>query len=295
MSKRLLFLSAEGVGNAVELIPCLRTIKEVLGYTVDYYHAFGSFFIPKIIPYTDIWFVGNQIRKINPNDYVGVVSTFWTRDYTKLFSNAGFKVLADIYPLSLEVSEVDTYMNIARDLGAKEEDLLWHGNCNYNKINKQYDIVISDGYNHKGSANWQIKSYPYYEEVVRLLSKDYNICSIGSKQEYIKGTKDETGLPLLDSLGVIKNSKLFISNDTGSYHCASALEVPNIVIFTATSTVKNYDKRFHKYSTIIGRDDLKCRPCQATKLWNKTCKDWQCREIDPQVICMKVMEMLNGE
>lgn len=283
MIKKLLFLSAEGIGNCVQLIPCMRTIKEVLGYDIDYYHIFGGFFIPKIIPYTNNWFVGNQIKHINLKDYEGFVSTFWTRGYVKSFADAGVKLLADIYPLSMEISEVNTYMNIARDLGVKEKNLIWHGNCMYNKLDRHYDIVIINGYNPYGSTDWSIKSYPYYDKVVELLNKKYKICSIGAKREYIKGTYDETGLPLLDSLGIIKNSKLLISNDSGMYHCANALEIPNIVIFTATSILKNYDKRFHKYSVIIGRNDLKCRPCQAGHKWEK-CKTWECREIDPQII-----------
>lgn len=289
--KRLLVCHAEGVGNAVELIPCLRTIKEVLGYDMDYYHMFGNFFIPKIIPYVDNWFVGNQIRHINPINYEGFVSTFWTRNHIRPFLNVGMKLLTDIYPLSMEVSEVNTYMNIARNLGAKEEDLIWHGNCIYNKLDRYYDIVIANGYNPHGSADWSIKSYPYYEKVVELLNKKYKICSVGSKQEHVKGTHDETGLQLLDTLGIIKNSKVLLSNDSGMYHCANALEVSNIVIFTATSILKNYNKKFHKYSTIIGRDDLKCRPCQAGHGWKK-CKTWECREIDPQVIVNTIEEII---
>ena len=76
VNKKLLFVSGEGVGNCIQLIPCLRTLKDILEYSIDYCHMFGSSFIPKVIPYTDNWFVGNQIRHINPNDYVGIVSTF---------------------------------------------------------------------------------------------------------------------------------------------------------------------------------------------------------------------------
>jgi ADP-heptose:LPS heptosyltransferase len=289
---RILLISAEGIGNCVQLIPCIRTLKEVLGYDIDYYHVFGGFFIPKIIPYIDTWFVANQVRRIIPSNYMGVVSTFWTQKHIKAFTSTGLRLLADIYPLSMHESEVNIYMNIARDLGVPEKDLMWHGNCMYNNVDRHYDIVISDGYNHQGSANWKIKSYPYYEEAVKLLNKEYKVCSIGSKQEYINGTIDETGLPLLDSLGIIKNSKLLLSNDSGMYHCSNALEIPNVVIFTATSIEKNYDKRFHIYSTIVGRDDLTCRPCQAGRRWNKDCKTWDCREIEPQVVVDVVKKVL---
>ena len=292
MRKKLLICHSEGIGNCISISGVLRTIVERLDFeAVDYWHAFGSFFIPKIIPYVDNWFVGNQIKTINPKDYEGFISTFWTRNHIKPFLNSGMKLLAGIYSLSMARSEIDTYMEIARDLGVKEKDLIWHGNCLYNKLDRHYDIVIANGYNPHGSADWSIKSYPYYEKVVKLLNRKYKVCSIGSKQEYIKGTHNETGLPLLDSLGIIKNSKLLISNDSGMYHCANALEIPNIVIFSATSISKNYDVKFHKYSTLLYRDDLECRPCQAGHKWKK-CKTWECREIDPQLVVNTIKKIM---
>jgi len=290
---RILVMHAEGVGNCVQIIPCLRTIKEVLGYNIDYLHMFGTFSIPHIIPYVNKWFVGNTINKINLSDYDGIVSTFWTRNHVQPFLNAGMRLLNKIQGLRMDRSEIDVYMDIARDLGAQEEDLLWYGKCNYNKMEEKFDIVISDGYNRQGSADWSIKQYPYYKEVVSLLKeRSLRICSLGAPSEYVSGTMDKTGLPLLDSLGIIANSKLVLSNDSGLYHAANALGVKNIVIFTATSIDKNFDSRFHKFSTIIGRDDLDCRPCQAGRGW-KRCKVWDCREIKPETIYNKVMEVLN--
>jgi ADP-heptose:LPS heptosyltransferase len=119
---------------------------------------------------------------------------------------------------------------------------------------------------------------------------DLKICSVGDKREYIKGTVDRTGMSLLDTLGLIKNSKLFIGNDSGLYHCANALSIPNLVIFTFTSTVKNYDKRFHKYSKII-RKDLTCSPCQGTIRFN-SCEDHGCRDIDPDGVVNAVYNEL---
>jgi len=282
MSNRILFTTGEGIGNVMQCLPVIRTLREVLNYDVDFWCAFGSFSVPKIIPYVDKWFIGSQINTVDMSKYVGLVSTLWTTNHIK---NIPLQLLNNIKPLSMEISEVSIYMDIARDLGAKEEDLIWYGECLYNKRKEKYDIVLNNGYNRAGSANWQIKSYPYYKELTSLLiDEGYSVCSVGAPNEHIKGTVNLTGLNLLDSLGVIKNSKLLISNDSGLYHCANALGVQNLVIFTATSIDKNFDYRFHKFSTIIGRDNLKCRPCQAGRRWNRDCKDWQCRKIDPQDI-----------
>jgi ADP-heptose:LPS heptosyltransferase len=169
---------------------------------------------------------------------------------------------------------------------------LWHGECLYEKRDESFDIVLNDGYNRSGSANWQIKSYPHYQELAKaLMDAGYSVASVGIKPEYIQGTINSTGLSLLGSIGVVKNAKLFISNDTGLYHCANALGVDNIVLFTATSIEKNYDERFHKHSTIVGRADLSCRPCQAGRRWNKDCKTWDCREISVEKIMEKVLNV----
>lgn len=292
MSKKILFTSGEGIGNVLQCAPTLRTLKEVLGYDIDFWFAFGAYPINgRLFPYVDKWIVGPQIRHLNPSEYEGMVSTWWTRDYIKQIP---LTLLNKPTSLSQDRSEVDVYMDIARDLGAKENDVLWHGECNYKRMDEEFDIVMHNGYKlHGGRIDWSVKSYPYYEEVVRLLG-GYKICSVGAPYEYVKGTDNKTGMHLFGGLGLIKNSKLFLSNDSGLYHCANALRTKNIVIFTATSIAKNYNQRFHKYSTIIGRDDLECRPCQKGLKWQKGCKKWECREIDPEIIANKVRELVDG-
>ena len=291
MSK-ILFTSGEGIGNTIQLIPVIRTLTEVLGHEVDFWHAHGTYGIKqRLIPYVGKWVVGNNLSKLDLESYDGYVATLWTKNIVGQGPFANMALLNKIQPLKMDRSEIDTYMDIARDLGVKEDEIIWHGNCSYNKREDKYDVVIHNGYNRFGSAGWEIKSYPRYEEVVDRLD-GIKVCSVGAKEEYIKGTENRTGMDLLDTLGLIKNARLFIGNDSGLYHCCSALETDNIVIFTATSIEKNYDERFHKYSTIITRDDLECRPCQKDRKWQKECTDWKCRDIDPEVILHGVKQII---
>lgn len=298
-SDHILFCTGQGIGNVIQCIPIIWTLKEVLGYSVDFWHAYGDYPLPNnLFQNINKFLTSKEIYDININDYCGKVYTGWIRHNNKVLKIADSvlkipKLAETVKPLSMDQSEVDTYMDIARDLGVAEKDLIWHGNCNYNKVDKHYDIVISNGYNYKSAVGWERKSYPYYEEVVRLLNSKYKICSIGSSQEYINGTVNETGLSLLDSLGIIKNSRLLLSNDSGMYHCANALDTYNITIFTATNIKKNYDKRFHKYTIIVGRDDLVCRPCQNTNRWC-ACKFFECQNIKPEVIVDTIIRKLNG-
>lgn len=292
MSNRLLFCTGEGIGNVIQTIPVIRTLRS-MGYVVDMWHAFGSFNVPKLFSYVDKWVSGSEVKTLVYSNYIGLVSTYWTRNH---INNIPLKNLANIYKFSLEDTEVNTYMNIARDLGVEEDSILWHGLCDYIPSELQFDVVIHNGFNPYGAANWRIKEYPHYEKVVKLLSDNgLSVCSIGVENEYIDGTVNMTGRNLPESFGIIKNAKIFLSNDIGAYHAANALEVSNVAIFTATSTIKNYDKRFHKFTTIIGRDDLSCRPCQSEQRWNNDCKDWECQNIDPQYVCDVIMGKLYGK
>ena len=294
MSNKLLVLHAEGIGNFIQLFPLLRTLKEVLGFEIHYCHLFGSYNVDakEICPYIDKEIHVGGLRNINPTEYVGKVSTFWGRNHLEFGNSRDVKLLGNIHGLTMDTSEVTTYLNIARDLGVEEQDIIWEAECNYNERPEQFDLVISNGYNKFGSARWEIKSYPKYKEVVsELTRKGLKVASIGSKDEYINGTVDMTGLSILDSFGVIKNSKLLISNDSGMYHAANTLSVPNVVVFTATSIDKNYDSRFHTYTTILGRNDLECRPCQSDRGWLK-CNDWKCQHIEPEDIVKEVINIL---
>ena len=299
--KRILFCTGQGIGNVIQCVPVIKTLEKVLGYEIDFLRAYGNYTIPKnLLPNVNKIFIGHEIHNIDSNDYYGKVYTGWIRHKIKIIKMADLilkmpKLAEAAKPISIIRSEVDINMDIARRLGVKEEDLIWYGECNYNKLKKsknKYDIVIHNGYNKHGDINWSVKSYPYYTQVVELLKEaGLSVCSVGAKNEYIDGTDDKTGLDLLTTGGIIKNCKLFLSNDSGLYHYANALGVKNIVIFTATSITKNYDKRFHKYSTLIYRKDLKCRPCQGKGGW-KNCKTWECRNIEPEIVYNSVRKLV---
>lgn len=291
--KKLLFCTGEGLGNIIQTIPLLRTLYENTDYIIDFCICGGSFDIPKIIPYVDRWY--RSYREIeNIREYDGKIITYWCRNFRPIYFDK-LKMLNKISRISFNRSEVDVYMDIARQLKISEEKLKWWGKCLYNKTDEHYDIVVHNGFNYKNYDMWKHKSYLYYEELVRMLNNEgYKIASIGATHEYIHGTINRTNMSLLDSLGIIKNAKLFISNDTGTYHAANALGVPNIVIFTFTSIIKNYDPRFHRYAIPIYDEDLECRArCQKLGLW-KQCKfDYKCRKIDPFVVYKKVISIFS--
>lgn len=149
------------------------------------------------------------------------------------------------------------------------------------------DVLLHNGYSKvdsKARRLWEAKSYPYYVELaVELAAMNFTVGSIGSPEEHVEGTTDCTGVSLTETVAYVKSAQLVIANDTGSYHLANALSIPNIALFTFTDAAKNYDERFHRHSTVLRREDLDCSPCQqrGRRLWlaNKDKCKWACREV----------------
>ena len=162
------------------------------------------------------------------------------------------------------------------------------------------DIVLCDGYNKTLRDRWEAKSWAGYEELAdRLVREGYSVGAIGSYDENIVGAIDMTGLSFMESLEVVKGSKMLVANDTGIYHAANLIGVKNLAMFTFTDPVKNYDKRFHKDTTIV-RLDLDCSPCMkgigGDAVWveKKPVCGWRCREVPAEEVFYKVYNKIEG-
>ena len=291
MSNKVVVLHAEGLGNVIEIFPLLRTLKEVFGFELHFCHLFGSYSLSSFkIPYVSKVLSTVELSTIDPKEYLGKIATAWVSNYISAGNLYKIPLLTRIYPIKMDESEVNVYMNVARELGAKEGDLLWEVDLDIEPAPEHFDVILANGYNKFGSANWKIKSYPYYSELASIF-KDLGltVASVGAPLEYITGTVNMTGLSLIKSAQLIKAATCIISNDTGVYHLANAVNTLNFPIFTATSVTKNYDERFHKKAVIIKRTDLDCMPCQDKRLWNTSCKGWFCREVAPEDIVKQVL------
>ncbi len=105
-----------------------------------------------------------------------------------------------------------------------------------------------------------------------------------------EGRVDLTGrTSLRQAAGVIAGAKCVIGIDCGLAHVAAALGVPTVVMFGATSEVKNrpLGPRVH----IMTRDIL-CRPCQMFPEWDE-CVNWRCMAFDPTEVAEAVDGLLH--
>jgi ADP-heptose:LPS heptosyltransferase len=297
--KKIIFIVGDGIGNQVQTIPALVYLKKKYGYFVTVYNTMPTTKKPTKILFEHI---ADEIvirgEPINKPIYAGqfITSRGWDKPlkHVKILNSRHCKNITKVSEIEYNLSIVDTgYTN--EDFSI-DEDLYSHVQTSIDVP----DIIVHNGYSKVSSAarrRWECKSYSRYKELCRkLLSRGFSVGSIGSKDEYVPGTLNLTGLNLRDSMGVIKGSKLLISNDTSTYHIANILCKNNIAIYTMTNPGKNYDQRFHKFTSII-RKKMSCSPCQKKApdfwLYNKKQCGWRCRDIKPDIIVNKAIEIIS--
>jgi len=162
-------------------------------------------------------------------------------------------------------------------------------------------IVINPGASIE-SKTWHIDNFVTLSNM--LTSHGFTIGVIGYKgkeQEYahqiIKNIHgrvlDFSGkIPLVISAARISLAKLFITNDTGALHIASALNVPTVSIFGSTDPAR-YGSWNCKHEALITK--LPCWPCKCLGGQCPMQEPYQCkciRSITPQQVFNAVTRLL---
>ncbi len=167
------------------------------------------------------------------------------------------------------------------------------------------DLIIGI---HPGSGNnkkrWGIGNYAKLIQEIRIKYPQAKILIFEGPDEIgiAKEIENDQSVIVANSLNLHKISaimercSLFLSNDSGLMHLATALNVPVIAIF-GPSDPRLYGP-FGKIHEIISRDDIECRPCglEAHTYSCKT-KDLKCLDIRPEVVFQvvekKIEDVLN--
>jgi len=298
--KNYLLIHGEGIGNIIQICPLLATLRRAkIGVDIAISHT--TYPLPKgLFRGFQFWPSVKKGPKEKCASYTGKLETIWAHLNEGVQPSAvkALKCCNNTANQMMHVSqsEVQTYLKIAAELGVSStkyvydvRDILGYDTS----VDEHFDVVIADGYNYKHKAKkWKMKSYPNYEEVARRLERaGYTVCSIGSDNEYVNRTTRRTGLPLLQSLSLVRNASVVLANDTGMYHAASAFRVPTYVMFTCTSPLKNYDPLYHKSAHVL-RLNLPCQEtCQRQLKWQK-CQQPSCRQYSAKKVFGKIVKEL---
>jgi heptosyltransferase-2 len=168
----------------------------------------------------------------------------------------GFKEFDNIS----EYSKVELSFN-ETDLELVDNILLQNGVSDLNRV-----VAIAP------TSAWKTKEWiesHFIDLCKKLKEKKYEVVLIGSKSDFEKCQRisDETfssnltgKLDLDQTLILLSNSKLLISNDSSPVHLAGIVNTPTIEIFGPTSPIFGFGPSSDKFK-IIENNKLKCRPC----------------------------------
>lgn len=193
-----------------------------------------------------------------------------------------------------EVHEVDRKLLIARALGAEAGDRKQEFYISQDDREFIHNWVLDSGIGNSRTVvamqpgafvptrQWKSEGFI---EVAKKLYQKYNaqiILTGGSSDNVVHEIKDElddvapilaVGFPLGRLGALLERVQLFISNDTGPFHIADALNIPYVVIFGP--------ENFHRYgpyntksgSRIVTGIKITCSPCLKYECGTHECME----------------------
>lgn len=150
---------------------------------------------------------------------------------------------------------------------------------------------------------WPTKRWPleYYGELLGLLeSRGIRVILIGGEEDREVCSRLESQialnlageLTLLESAAAIGTVRAIVTNDSAPLHIASAMNIPTVAIFGATTPYLGFGP-LAEGSFVVENDDVHCRPCG--RHGGKSCryKHLDCmRGITPEAVFSRVMGIL---
>jgi heptosyltransferase-2 len=142
---------------------------------------------------------------------------------------------------------------------------------------------------------WATKRWPYYPDLVRLLSPDVPVVIVGGAVDGDLARAiasvapgrvlDATGrLSLLASAELIRRARALVTNDSAPMHLASAVGTPTVAIFGPTVPEFGFGPLAPTAAT-VGHELLACRPCHRHGPRACPLGHWRCmREMTPELV-----------
>ena len=152
---------------------------------------------------------------------------------------------------------------------------------------------------------WLTKRWPveYFEKLIKLLEGNgIGIIIIGGEEDkdiadrlYSCKVLSLAGeLTLLESAAAISLTKAIVTNDSAPLHMASAMDIPTVAIFGATTSIFGFGPLADN-SVILEKSSLECRPCGRHGGNKCRKKHFNCmNEISPESVFEEVMRIISG-
>jgi len=156
-------------------------------------------------------------------------------------------------------------------------------------------VAIGAGARYKG------KMYPFYDKVIKNLSKEgINTVLIGSKEDkesdkniYDSALDLRGKLSLRQSLYVLSKASVVVSNDSAVSHMARAVKTKVLMIYGATHPDFGFAPLPDEGKYLFA--DLPCQPCDLHGKKECRFKDFRCfSKIEPEKVAQETVNLLQS-
>jgi tetratricopeptide (TPR) repeat protein len=148
---------------------------------------------------------------------------------------------------------------------------------------------------HAGSkrGRWVSKRWPHFPELVaRLKARGIAVASFGTSDEYVEGSENRTGGSIEEMSRSMLDCSVFVSNDSGPMHIASAMGMPVIGLYAPTDPFTHLP--LGSNVTALALEKF-CAPCEVKDHAFFTTGACSCvSEIPVQSVEQMVIELLGA-
>ena len=116
---------------------------------------------------------------------------------------------------------------------------------------------------HAGSKDgrWVSKRWPHFAELAaRLTVQGLAVASFGTEDQYVKGSENRTGGSIQEMSRAMLECSLFISNDSGPMHIASAVGMPVLALYAPTDPFTHLPLAPNITALAVEKS---CAPCEV--------------------------------
>jgi len=238
-----------GLGDELCLTPTYRALKEKYPDCIITAHVTH----PEMLlmnPYVN--HLSNCNRNWNAVEelkrYDQYIYMFWQANKRQAFSNMH---LVDWF-----ASQADVILNdrsLVFNLGDSDKEFLQEYNFPENRL-----LVTFDAYGNKAANKWDSKNF---KTTINYLHNKYNaiVVQVGLQDYGIKADLNLVKrLSIRQVAAMIQRSNLYIGNDSGAAHIASAVKTNSVKIFGCTDPLCY----MHNENEIAVTSDIACQGCQ---------------------------------
>jgi heptosyltransferase-2 len=225
--------------------------------------------------------------------------------------NRGFLLTKKMKKDTTSQHQIENYLEVAKLIGIKNCDRrleLWLSEEGKNFCRKFWEknelgskeiIVGISPFVRTQDRTWPLENFALLIEKLGKISRSFRILVFGSQKEMKKGQKLQSltrknfinligQTTLKEAIALIAKCHLFVGNDSGLSHIASALNVKTFVIFGPSNLIMA--RPAGKNSFVI-RKEKNCMPCSRRK--RQRCGEKCLREIKVEEVLEKILYHFN--